>query len=259
MLKKFLPVTIVGMVLMAIAACSGGAAPVPTADTVIEGQPVVEPEPVEVIVTQEVEKIVERVVTVEIVKPIIIVRTVEVEKEVPVVETVEVIEVRLVEVTPAPPTPSPTPTLDTAKPLVSEVLNSITYVQHHYDPELERDYFTCASQQGLEAVRVAPETKAAGGPRYVGPNCGDFSLWGANALFQVYPDGSIYLVPQMTGGTFRSPDGIEHERFTLDEALRFFETGDMLWTGEHGEPGRISLCDPRCEGSYDYGEVDGAE
>jgi hypothetical protein len=180
-------------------------------------------------------------VTVEVEKEVVVVETVEVEKEVTVIETVEVIEVVTVEVTPEPATPTPEPTLDTTSPMVDEVLNRITYVQHHYDLETERDVFTCASRgEGLNAVEIDTQ-----GPRFVGPNAGDFDLWGVVALFKISPDGSIMLVPQQTGGRFVDPEGIEHDSFTLEQALELFATGNALWLDDHGEAGRIGECDPQ--------------
>lgn len=126
-------------------------------------------------------------------------------------------------------------------PQVSAVLYQITLVQHHHNPETRHDYFTCASRgQGLGGVEIDPN-----GPRFVGPNSMDFDLWGIVALFKVNPDGSIYLVPQQTGGRFVDPDGVEHQSFTLAEALSFFASGDAIWIGAHGEAGRIADCDPQ--------------
>ena len=89
--------------------------------------------------------------------------------------------------------------------------------------------------------------KVAGllGPKMGGSNSMDFDLWGVAALFKVCPDESIFLVPQQTGGRFVDPEGIEHDYFTLEEALGFFTSGDAIWIGAHGEAGRIGECDPQ--------------
>jgi hypothetical protein len=114
-------------------------------------------------------------------------------------------------------------------------------VQYHYDPDNERDTFTCASRGlGLNGVKVDPR-----GPRFVGPNAGDFDLWGVVALFKVYPDGRTELVPQQTGGRFVDPEGIEHQSFSREQALEFFASGDAKWLGSHGQAGRIGECDPQ--------------
>ena len=129
---------------------------------------------------------------------------------------------------------------DAANPMVEAVLNEITFVQHHHDAETKLDTFTCASSgQGLNGIEADPE-----GPRFVGPNAGDFDLWGIIGLFKVDPDGSIEFITQQPGGKFVDPEGVEHESFTLEETLGFFASGDARWTGDYGEPGRIAECDP---------------
>lgn len=178
--------------------------------------------PVVVIVgTEEAPEAVEKGVTAEVEKEGEVVETTEAEKAVPPVEAVEPVDV--------------------TNPKVNEVLNQITLVQHHYDPDTQLESFTCASSgQGLNGVELDPE-----GPRFVGANSRDFDLWGAVALFKVNADGSIFLVPQQTGGNFVDPDGIEHNSYTLEEALGFFASEDALWLGAHGEAGRIAECDPQ--------------
>lgn len=253
-LKKVCFMVAVSALLTLISACSQATAtPVTVIETVVVKEMIVVKEtvevekPVEVVVTREVEKVIEKIVPVTVEKEMIVVKTVEVEKEVKVVETVEVMKVVTVEVevTPQPPTSTPVPLVDYDNPKVYEVLNEITFVQHNYNPVTEVEWFTCASSKGLRAVQYALETKSAAGPRYVGPNCGDFPLWGANGLFEVHPNGTTFFVPQIAGGRFLSPDGVEYERFPLEAALHFFETEELFWTGSHGEAGRIAICDPR--------------
>jgi hypothetical protein len=242
-LKKSLLLLVVLVMLALIAACTQ-ATPVVKVETVVvkETVPVtveVEKE-VEVIVTKEVEKIVEKVVTVEVEKEVPVVETVEVEKEVPVVETVEVIKVVTVEVQ-VTATPSPEPTADRTDPKVREILSQVTLVQHHYDPDTQLTSFTCASKGlGLDAIKVDPR-----GPRFVGPNAGDFDVWGVSALFKINPDGKIELVPQQSGGKFVDPEGIELTSIPGQQALELFASGDAKWLGTHGEPGRIGECDPQ--------------
>jgi hypothetical protein len=171
--------------------------------------------------TEEAPNEVEKSVTAEIEKETEAVETTEAEKAVPPVEAVEPVDV--------------------TNPKVNEVLNQITLVQYHYDPDTQLESFTCASSgQGLNGVELDPQ-----GPRFVGPNSRDFDLWGAAALFKVNPDGSVFLVPQQTGGKFVDPDGVEHDSYTLEEALGFFASEDALWLGAHGEAGRIAECDPQ--------------
>lgn len=243
--KKTLLLLVVLVMLALIAACTQ-ATPVVKVETVVvkETVPVtveVEKE-VEVVVTKEVEKIVEKVVTVqvEVEKEVPVVETVVVEKEVPVVETVEVTKVVTVEVQ-VTATPSPEPTADRTDPKVREILSQVTLVQHHYDPDTELTSFTCASKGlGLDAVKVDPR-----GPRFVGPNAGDFDVWGVAALFKIYPDGKIELVPQQSGGKFVDPEGIELESIPETQAFELFASGDAKWLGAHGEAGRIGECDPQ--------------
>ncbi|MCB0214212.1 MAG: hypothetical protein KDJ52_33040, partial [Anaerolineae bacterium] len=68
--------------------------------------------------------------------------------------------------------------------------------------------------------------------------------WGANGLFKIEPDGATTFVPQQTGGNFTDPDGQIYQSFSQQEALAFFTSGDMIWTGEIGAAGRIAECDP---------------
>jgi len=129
---------------------------------------------------------------------------------------------------------------DTINPIVDAVLNEMTFVQHHHDAETEFDTFTCASSgQGLKGVETDPD-----GPRFVGPNAGDFDLWGGIGLFRIDPDGTIEFVPQQTGGKFLDPEGVEQESYTLEETLGFFAGDDAIWTGGADEAGRIEECGP---------------
>ena len=120
------------------------------------------------------------------------------------------------------------------------MMNSITLVQHSFNPETNKTSFICASSgQGLNAVTPDPA-----GARFVGPNAGDFDLWGIVGLFQVDPDGTMTFVPERTGGKFVNPDGFEFRRISLDRTLNYFATGQGRWTGDFGLPGRIEKCDP---------------
>jgi hypothetical protein len=236
------------VILAVMAACTQSPPPTPVVvvETVVvkETVPVEVEKTVEVIVIKEVEIEVEKIVTVEVEKEVekivTVVKTVEVEKEVPVVETVEVVKIVTVEVQ-VTPTPTLEPTADRTNPNVREVLDQVTLVQYHYDPDTNLESFTCVSRgQGLNGVEVEPE-----GPIYVGPNSGDFDLWGAAALFSISPDGRIELVPQQSGGRFIDPDGTEYTSFSLEEALDLFASRDARWLGTHGEAGRIGECDPQ--------------
>jgi hypothetical protein len=243
MLNRLLLVEVLFGLLVLISACSQTTpTPVTVVETVIVKETVPVEKVVEVVVTKEIEKPVEKIVTVEveIEKEVMVVETVEVEKIVEVVETVEVVKEVTVKV-PVTVTSTPTATVDPTNPKVKEVLNQITMVQHHHDRDTGLDSFTCVSRGlGLNGVEVDPE-----GAIYVGPNSMDFDLWGVVALFQINPDGSIFLVPQETGGRFVDPDGIEYRSLTRQEALSLFASGDAIWIGDHGEAGRVGECDPQ--------------
>lgn len=224
------------------------ATPIVKIETVVvkETVPVTVEKEVQVIVTKEVPKEVEKIVTVEVVKEVpvevekkvTVIKTVEVEKK--VVETVEVVRVVTKEVL-VTPTPTLEPTADRTDPQVREILSQVTLVQHHYDPDTTLTSFTCASRgKGLEGIKVDPR-----GPRFVGPNAGDFDLWGTVALFKISPDGRTELVPQQSGGWFTSPAGIESRSFSREEALDFFANGEAKWLGAQGQAGRIGECDPQ--------------
>lgn len=142
----------------------------------------------------------------------------------------------------ATPTATPGATATAiADPNVNEIMNQVTLVQHHYDPYDDFTWFTCASPGlGVNGVEVDPF-----GPRYVGPNAGDFDLWGVIGLFRVAPDREITFVPQRPAPFFVDPEGIERERLTLEETLELFANGQAVWIGEHGQAGRIGECDPQ--------------
>jgi hypothetical protein len=250
MLTRLTVIIAAFIILTFIAACNS-ATPTPATviETVVVKETVEVEKPVEVIVTKEIEKEVEKVVTVEVEKEVEKVVTVEVEKEVEKVVTVEVEkEIRVVQTVEVAvtATPIPEPTADPTNPKVKQVMEEITFVQHTYNRDLNRDVFNCANNGGgLNTVLTTLAAEPAEAPRYVGPNDGDFPLWGANGLFEITPDGAVSFVPQATGGKFVSPTGVEYERFTLQEALHYFASGDVFWTGAHGEPGRIAECDPQ--------------
>jgi hypothetical protein len=242
-------ILVVFMILAFAAACTQPTVeptPIVKIETVIvkETVPVTVEKEVQVVVTREVEKEVEKEVTViktvEVEKEVTVIKTVEVEKEVTVVATVEVPKVVTVEVQ-VTPTPTLEPTADRTSAKVRELLSQITLVQHHYDPDTQLNSFTCASRgQGLAGIKVDPR-----GPRFIGPNAGDFDLWGAAALFKISPDGTVELVTQQSGGKFTDLEGIEHESFSREQALELFASGDAKWLGTQGEAGRIGDCDPQ--------------
>lgn len=147
---------------------------------------------------------------------------------------------------PAPPTiaatSTPTPLVTgTPAPAVNEIVNQVTLVQHHYDPYDDFTWFTCASPGlGLSGVEIDPF-----GPRYVGPNAGDFDLWGVVGLFRIAPNGDITFVPQRPAPHFVDPEDNTYTRLSLQDTLELFASGEAVWIGQHGEAGRIGECDPQ--------------
>ena len=137
-------------------------------------------------------------------------------------------------------TPAPLIT-GTPAPAVNEILNQVTLVQHHYDPYDDYTWFTCASP-GLGLSGVEPDPF---GPRYVGPNAGDFDLWGVVGLFRIAPNGDISFVPQRPAPHFVDPEENTLDRLSLQETLELFANGDAVWIGQHGQTGRIGECDPQ--------------
>ncbi len=137
-------------------------------------------------------------------------------------------------------TPAPLIT-GTPAPAVNEILNQVTLVQHHYDPYDDYTWFTCASP-GLGLSGVEPDRF---GPRYVGPNAGDFDLWGVVGLFRIAPGGEITFVPQRPAPHFIDAEDNTYDRLSLQETLELFASGDAVWIGQHGEAGRIGECDPQ--------------
>ncbi len=139
---------------------------------------------------------------------------------------------------PGTTTPPATPVQD---PVANQILNEVTLVQHNYDPYDDYTWFNCASP-GLGLMGVEPNPA---GPIYVGPNAGDFDLWGVIGLFRVTPEGVITFVPQRPAEYFTNPEGTQIERLSLEQTLDLFAGGEAVWIGEHGQAGRIAACDPQ--------------
>ncbi|GEM_PF-1714623 len=113
-------------------------------------------------------------------------------------------------------------------PMVDKVLNQIPLVVHH-----DRN-ISCASHSGLN--KLLPEVEEG---NVMGPHAGDFVYENNNVLFKL-SDGSIVLIRENPVDRFEG--GAEY--LPLDKALQLFESGDIVWTGDFGQPGRGVLgCD----------------
>jgi hypothetical protein len=114
---------------------------------------------------------------------------------------------------------------------VNQVLNQIPLVVHH------PDHVTCASHAGLNNLL----SSVADG-NVIGPHSGDFAFVGmdGNVLFE-YSGGTLRLIRDNPIARFEGGEKV----LSLEEALRMFETGDIVWTGSFGEwPARgVPGCD----------------
>lgn len=131
-------------------------------------------------------------------------------------------------VTSLPVVDAPPPAYNASNPMVDKVLNQIPLVVHH-----DRN-ITCASHSGLN--KLLPEVKEG---HVMGPHAGDFVYENNNVLFKI-SSGSIVLIRENPVARFEGGA----ESLPLDQALQLFESGDILWTGDFGQPGRGVLgCD----------------
>lgn len=208
-----------------------------------------------VVVTKEVTVEVEKVVEVE--KEVT--RLVEVEtatplpsptpiKETVVVVVTEVVT-QVVTATPEPtvtaiPTggpgmPTPWPTVDYSNPVVALVWQEVPHVWHQMDP-VHGAIQVCVAiglEASLEALDALEETY--GGPIVIGPDVGDYSVWGGEALIK-RDEGQVMVIPARN--VFFNPDegkdGTIYTEFTVEQLLVLLQTGDAVYTGKAGDPGR---------------------
>jgi hypothetical protein len=143
-------------------------------------------------------------------------------------------------------------------PAVQAFCAEIPIARIHFDPYEEAEYFTCASRGGLANARLDPY-----GVTILAPNDGDFDLDGIVAAVKVAPGGS-WLIPRWPGSwfdfseeyarEFKVPVG-EQREISLTKAFELIKAGELIWTGEHGEPGKAGLfqtnpplrCDPQAD------------
>jgi len=143
-------------------------------------------------------------------------------------------------------------------PAVQAFCSEIPIARIHFDPYEEAEYFSCASRSGLASARLDPY-----GVTILVPNDGDFDLRGIVAAVKVAPGGS-WLIPRWPESwfdfsaeyarEFRLPVG-EQREISLPGAFELIKAGELVWTGEHGEPGNAGLfqtnppltCDPQAD------------
>jgi len=143
-------------------------------------------------------------------------------------------------------------------PAVQAFCSEIPIAQIHFDPYEEVEFFTCASRSGLGNVHYDPTAVTV-----LVPNDGDFDLGGIVASVKVTP-GSDLLIPRWPGSwfdfsaeyaqKFKLPVG-EQREIPLAKAFELIKAGELIWTGEHGEPGKAGLfqidpvltCDPQAD------------
>jgi len=143
-------------------------------------------------------------------------------------------------------------------PAVQAFCSEIPIARIHFDPHEEVEYFTCASRSGLGNAQLDPNAVTI-----LVPNDGDFDLRGITASIKMAPDRSL-LIPRWPGSwfdfsaeyaeKFKLPVG-EQREIPLAKAFELIKAGELIWTGQHGEPGKAGLfqtvppltCDPQAD------------
>jgi hypothetical protein len=149
-------------------------------------------------------------------------------------------------------------------PAVQAFCYEIPIARVHFDPHEEAEYFTCASRSGLANAQLDPMAVTI-----LVPNDGDFDLRGITASVKITPDRAV-LIPRWPGSwfdfsaeyaeKFNLPVG-EQLEIPLARAFALIKAGELIWTGEHGEPGKAGLfqtnpvltCDPQAEFDIEIG------
>jgi hypothetical protein len=154
-----------------------------------------------------------------------------------------------------PGTPTPWPTVDYSNPVVVLVWKEVPHVWHQVDP-VHGAIQVCVAHQidpvhgtpkqvcvaiGLEASLEALDAleESFGGPMVIGPDVGDYSVWGGEALIR-RDEGQVMVIPARD--VFFNPDegkeGTAYTEFTVEQLLVLLQTGDAVYTGKVGDPGR---------------------
>lgn len=143
-------------------------------------------------------------------------------------------------------------------PAVQAFCSEIPIARIHLDPYEKAEFFTCASRAGLGNVQLDPTAVTI-----LVPNDGDFDLRGIVASIKVTQDRAS-LIPRWPGSKFdfsadyaekfKLPVG-EQLELPLAKAFELIKAGELIWTGQHGVPGKAGLfqteppltCDPQAD------------
>jgi hypothetical protein len=234
------------MLALLAAQCSQQPSPVPS--PIIQTVVVTKEVTVEVEKVVEVEKEVTRLVDVDTATPEA--TATPLPSPTPIKETVVVVVTEVVtRVVTATPEPTPTvgpgtptawPTVDYSNPVVALVWQEVPHVWHQIDPVHGDAVQECVAM-GLEASLEALDAleESFGGPIVIGPDVGDYSVWGGEALIK-RDEGQVMVIPARD--VFFNPDegkeGTTYTQFTVEQLLVLLQTGDAIYTGKLGEPGR---------------------
>jgi len=138
-----------------------------------------------------------------------------------------------------PGTPTPWPTVDNFNQVVVLVRGEVPHVWHQTDP-VHGAIQVCVAiglEASLEALDALEES--FGGPIVIGPDVGDYSVWGGEALIK-RDEGQVMVIPAQD--VFFNPDegkeGTTYTEFTVEQLLVLLQTGDAVYTGKIGDPGR---------------------
>jgi hypothetical protein len=143
-------------------------------------------------------------------------------------------------------------------PAVHAFCSEIPIARIHTDPYQKAEYFTCASRSGLGSVQLDPNEVAI-----LVPNDGDFDLRGIVVAMKVAPNEAS-LIPRWPGSKFDFSAEYaqqyklqvgEQVEMPLTKAFELIKAGELIWTGEHGVPGKAGLfqtnppltCDPQAD------------
>ena len=138
-----------------------------------------------------------------------------------------------------PGMPTPWPTVDNSNPVVALVRQEVPHVWHQVHPEHGAIQVCVAIglDASLEALDALEES--FGGPIVIGPDAGDYSVWGGEALIK-RDEGQVTVIPARD--VFFNPhvgkDGTTYTQFTVEQLLVLLQTGDAIYTGKVGDPGR---------------------
>jgi hypothetical protein len=135
--------------------------------------------------------------------------------------------------------PTPWPTVDYSNQVVVLVRGEVPHVWHQVDP-VHGAIQVCVAiglDASLEALVALEES--FGGPIVIGPDAGDYSVWGGEALIK-RDEGQVKVIPARD--VFFNPDegkeGTTYTEFTVEQLLVLLQTGDAVYTGKVGDPGR---------------------